>query len=140
MARAVYFWLLHDAGRCSRDCPSWMVTDLIAEWPQVYQRGGGRTRGDANDVIPLAGVGCALAACFPTINAKEVSPHEWKGQVPKEAIAARVESRLSEAERAAYDAGLAAVAPSLRHNVSDAVGIGLWGLGRFERRRVVSRE
>lgn len=119
-----------------------IINVLVVEWPQVYQRGGGRTRGDANDLLGLAGVGGGLAARFWEADTKvrSVSPSEWKGQVPKDAIALRVESRLSEAERVAYDAGVTAVAPSLRHNVSDAVGIGLWGLGRFERRRVISRE
>jgi hypothetical protein len=42
-----------------------------------------------------------------------------------------VEDRLSVLEREAAEACLGGIAPSKRHNVYDAIGIGLWHLRRW---------
>ena len=107
--------------------------ELIVELPQIYQREGGKSKGSPNLLIPLAVVCGAVAVSF--VDVHSVLPSAWKGQVPKQTrtgsnpVADRVVARLTALERQ----HIAAKAP---HDVYDAVGIGLWHLGRFERLRV----
>lgn len=55
---------------------------------------------------------------------------EWKGQVPKEITQRRVEKTLTPVELEVYNAALAAVPESLRHNLVDATGLGLYHFRR----------
>lgn len=114
---------------------------LCAEWPQVYR--ATKSKGDPNDLLLLAGIDGAFAALLHVYGARidqaimlvSYTPAEWAGQLPKattgdpwaSARGQRVHGRLSEAERAA-------VVPS--HDSVDAIGIGLFALGRFARKRV----
>jgi hypothetical protein len=117
----------------------------VVEWPQIYQRGGGRTKGDPNDQLPLAAIGGALAAMLsPETGVYRVRPHDWKGSIGKPsttgkayAIKDRVLQRLSEDERRAVD-----WTTNVRHSwdVADAIGIGLWHLVRFDRFCVYAAE
>ncbi len=113
---------------------AWRRPDVIVyEWPQVYR--AGRSKGDPADLIALAAVGAALAAILavPTIVTPTAS--EWTGGLPKVTTGdpwksprgRRIASRLSPAE-------LALVPKS--HDAIDAVGLGLWYLGRFAPARV----
>lgn len=110
---------------------------LAFEWPQIYRTG--RTKADPNDLPALAGVGCAVAGILSAARAGLAvlapTPAEWSGQVPKATTGDpwdsprghRVASRLSAAERAVVPA---------QHDALDAAAIGLWAVGRFDRRRV----
>jgi len=114
--------------------------ELAVEWPRVYdsaiRQGAKSVSGkDPNDLLPLAGIDAALAALFPGATTTSYAPSEWKGQMPKEVCHARLRKRLDASELAALDSDLDKVAPSLRHNVLDAVGIGLHHLGRLAPRR-----
>ena len=92
------------------------------EWPQVYR--AGRSKGDPNDLLLVAGVAGALGF-------NSVLPAEWKGQLPKEVVMQRVKAALSY-----YELGCVELpAKSLQHNVWDAIGIGLFACGRFNPRR-----
>lgn len=115
------------------------VDRLVLELPQTY--GGRASRGDANDLIALAAVDGAIAALFPLASVQAVRPHEWKGSVPKPKSARgkyivqeRVWERLSAEERGRV---VWPKAEKLKWDVADAIGIGLWALGRFERKRGV---
>jgi hypothetical protein len=55
-------------------------------------------------------------------------PHEWKGQRPKEVDNRYTLSILSEEEREMVKR--VKCPESLRHNMIDAIGIGLWKVGR----------
>lgn len=96
--------------------------DLAIEVPQVYV--AGKSKGNPNDLIDVALVVGALigAACA----SHHFVPRVWKGQTPKEITTRRSREKLSEAELARI------VMPrgSLRHNVWDAIGIGLFSLRR----------
>ncbi len=65
-----------------------------------------------------------------------VTPNDWKGSTPKDVSQKRSEGKLDGkelaiVERAFADApGRNGLAPSKRHNVWDAIGIGLHGVGR----------
>lgn len=106
---------------------------LVLEWPQVYTDKR-QWKGDPNDLLPLAGVDAAITALMNT-NTKHYLPREWKGQAPKEVIATRALSRLSEGEKAAIQK----TTKSLIHNVYDAVALGLYHLGRLDAERVIPR-
>lgn len=147
-ARAVADWLDPAAigARAIVDLPGSkaIVDTLVLEWPQIYARGGGKTKGDPNVLLPLAGVDAALAALFPNTQVTHYTPHDWKGGIekPKSAAApyiieSRVLSRLDEKEKAAIKWPNA---KKFTWDVSDAVGVGLKYLGRFDRQRVFHRE
>lgn len=106
---------------------------LVTEWPQIYT--ADKSKGDPNQLVPLAGIGACLSGLY--LHARTISPRprEWTGNIKKNEDGdpwdsprgQRVWSRLSVVERGR-------VVPS--HDAVDAVGLGLFGLGRFERRRV----
>ena len=106
------------------------ATAAVVELPQVYR--SSRSKGDPNDLVAVATIAGAVAA--QADRAVYVSPHQWKGSVPKAAqlsryiVHRRNEKALDDAGCAAYRSGLAPWAASLRHNIADAVGIGLYAL------------
>lgn len=106
------------------------IERVRCETPQVYLPGhtAGK-RVDPSDLLNLQGVVGAICATFDRV--ETVLPSDWKGQLPKDVCEGRVKLRLDEAEREVL-AGVY-LPPSLRHNVADAVGILLDGLGRFKR-------
>lgn len=59
-----------------------------------------------------------------------VPARTWKGQVPKEVTEERVPRMLNAEERAVYYAALESTPKKLRHNITDAVGLGCWYFGR----------
>lgn len=98
--------------------------DVVIELPKVYQQR--RWSGDPNDLIHLAVTVGIIVSMYP--KAALVLAREWKGTTPKAVMNTRTEGRLSEIERSR----LSGVCSSRhRHNVLDAIGIGLWRLGRL---------
>ena len=100
------------------------VKNLVVEFPRIYPKGPKDRRSDPNDLLDVAGVAGALAAIYEEVC--WVFPQEWKGQVPKEVMNARVMKRLTPEE-----AGRIVSVGSKDHNTLDAVGIGLHHLGRL---------
>jgi hypothetical protein len=96
---------------------------LAIEIPQVYGRA--LWKGDPNDLIDLAGLVGAFVHCFP--EGRVYRPAEWKKQVTKEVTEHRAKKRLTEEELSRV---VLPSAKGLRHNVWDAVGIGLHHLER----------
>lgn len=98
---------------------------VIVELPQVYQA----RRTDPSDLIQLAVlVGRVMEVARETgAPVALVLPAEWKGQAPKQIVCARAEEALTEEERGRVDP----CRGTLRHNVLDAVGMGLARLGRL---------
>lgn len=121
------------------------VEALAFEWPQIYQPGGDKTKGDPKVLLPLAGVDAAIAALFSeATKVSKVQPHDWKGgvQKPKRVsdpypIEGKVRSRLTPEELANIQWPRAV---KFTWDVSDALGVGLHALGRFEPRRSFPRE
>lgn len=94
---------------------------LVCEFPQTY--GGKSAKGDTNDLLSLAAVVGAILTAFQMTDQTDVTlwrPHEWKGNLPKEVTRARVDDKLKPHEFAR----VTWPAPSLRHNVYDAIAIG----------------
>ncbi len=104
---------------------------VIVERPMIYP--GGRQKARPADVIKLAtraGEAAGLYARTAGIEPEYVEPHAWKGSVDKNISHARIWAKLTPAEQAIVSDAARGVAPSKRHNILDAVGIGLWGIGR----------
>ncbi len=108
--------------------------DLVVEIPQVYPRE--KWKGDPNDLVQvayMAGVVAGTVASTMSFDREDVpvqlvKPHQWKGSRPKKVCHESIMQRLSVEERAVVeDLHLSA---SRRHNMLDAVGLGLWHLQR----------
>lgn len=108
------------------------IHTVVVEIPRVYP--AARQKGDQNDLIALSGVAYALS-CALVAAEKRVRyfPREWKGTIDGDTMIGRIEARLTAAEHAAIEA----CPKSLRHNVVDAIGIGLKFVDRLEPRRVL---
>lgn len=97
-----------NSGELPADC------EIVAERPHA-----GYGKASVEDLITLA---IRLGRVLGSHPAKLVTPVQWKGNMTKAATQARIRKVLAPAE-------LARVIDD--HNVFDAVGIGLWRLGRF---------
>lgn len=104
--------------------------EMVIEVPQVYT-GAKNTKGaDPADLIEVAiTVGACMAAMPAGAPITKVAPAGWKGQVPKHIMQKRCDSGLKPSERKVIDDS--DVTYHLRHNMWDAVGIGLNHLGRI---------
>ena len=124
-ANAVRLWLY----------PTPMIDELVIEFPRVYP-GSAQQKGDLNDLLDVAGVGAAISAAvrlseMPVGSRVEhVFPSDWKGNVPKETMTERIRRSLTDEERRAIEKCPA----SLMHNTLDACGIGLYKLGRLNKK------
>jgi len=101
---------------------------VVIEKPKIYD--AQHQKGDQRDIVDLAVlVGALTQALAPYTQAiLHVEPWQWKGQTPKSVTEARARAALSSDELAAVDLPRA---EKLQHNVWDAIGIGLWRLGRM---------
>lgn len=103
---------------------------LVSEYPQSYV--AGQQKGDQNDLIELTGVvGYLLGAIVDVGEKQTYLPRAWKGTMDKEAMQERILSRLSPEER------VNAVEQS---DVIDAIGVGLFYLGRLQPKKVYAHE
>jgi hypothetical protein len=102
---------------------------LILEIPQVYS---GERDEDKNDLLDLAGVQGAIVGATGFDVEWSPVPREWKGQLPKEISVKRVEAKLSSEEKARIEWP----AKSYRHNVYDAIHLGIVFLEREGLRQV----
>lgn len=101
----------------------------IIEHPRIYP-GSAQQKGDLNDLLDVAGVGAAVSVHF--MKPVTVFPSDWKGNVPKDMMTERIRRALTDEERARIEKCPA----SLMHNVLDAIGIGLWKLGRINKKGI----
>jgi len=96
---------------------------VVIEVPRIYPFGG---KGDANDLVDLAFLAGDYAGemrvKYPGVDVEQVYPRTWKGTVPKHIHNRRVLASLTSKEL-----------PKIQgcdHNMVDAIGIGLWQLGK----------
>lgn len=93
---------------------------VVAELPQDR----GQDRVPPADLIALSVVlGWTLGAL--AWQTTLISPADWKGSTPKSKHQPRIIAALSPDEAALIPSG------ALAHNVVDAIGIGLWAVGRI---------
>ena len=105
------------------------LDELVVEYPQVHKYGSA-AKADPDDLLALALVAGAVLQTYPDARARLVRPAQWKGQVPKAVMGRRVMEHLTPPERGVVDAVAMAHKPD--HNMLDAIGIGLWHLGRLK--------
>lgn len=91
---------------------------IVSEFPEWMGIQLGWSAGDLQKLVFLVGV---LAGYFSKAQGfVEVKPGEWKGQLPKSVVIKRLRKKF----------GSAAV-QDWEKDVWDAVGIGMWAMGRF---------
>lgn len=102
------------------------IRRLIIERPHA-----GKTRARARDILTLAiraGECGGVLRYTLGVEPEYIEPQTWKGQMPKTVCNRAVERKLSPEELRVLEN----IRPkSAKHNVLDAVGIGLHALGRF---------
>ncbi len=115
-------------------------TALVIEMPQQYGR-----KGDQRDFLRLATIVGRFQQIGIMAGAQTdlIAPKKWKGETPKSVCTLRTWLRLSEYERAfahipatvrkRLEAGRG-VTSGEGSDVLDAIGIGLWKLGRLHAR------
>ena len=86
-------------------------------------------RSTHKDVDRMLKVIAEIERAYPSSKVSKCTPFQWKGNTPKEIQASRILSALTKTE---HDA-ITWPKKSLRHNVIDAIGIGLWRLERLGR-------
>jgi hypothetical protein len=119
---------LHDCGKWERH---WVRygNELVIEQPRAYPIGKSRAR--PNDIIQLALTAGQISEHYRPVT--WIPPHAWKGQVPDEILYDRIRKRLDKREADLLDLVLKGIAKGYHHNVLDAIGIGLFHLGRAGR-------
>jgi hypothetical protein len=132
-------WAVFDAGRLEAcgigDVPTptpktAAEVEVCIERPMIYPHGKSE---NPNDLITLAvnagehGGRLRHAGCRA---ARYIRPFEWKGNTPKHISHQRIWAKLNDAERSLVDVAGKGMAPGKRHNMLDAIGIGLFVLGR----------
>ena len=100
--------------------------DLVIECPQIYP--GIRSKGNPNNLIAVAFEAGRISGLVRG-TVRVVKPKEWKGSIKKEVMLKRILGRLTEPELALIKA--INLPKSTEHNVVDAIGIGLFALGRL---------
>lgn len=104
---------------------------LLVESQTIYP--GGKQKAKPADVIRLAQEAGEIAGflrCYLTDRyggTAWVAPRTWKGQMPKDAVRHHVGRILDKVEAETADLGV------LSDDVVEAVGIGLWAVGRWGR-------
>jgi hypothetical protein len=115
------------AVRGALDVPEALVTELeapvVIEHPRVYP---GMPQVDLNDLLDVVAVGATVAASF-RCEVQTVFPSEWKGTMKKAAMLDRIWSKLSADEKLVVQK----TNKSDSADILDAIGIGLWKLGRL---------
>ena len=109
---------------------------VVSECPQVYT--AGKSKGDPNDLIELAGVVGRVAGALGASEERSCLPREWKGTLNGDVMVERIKARLGERPHEHLRVQLPR-AQDKHHNVWDAVGIGLHALGRLAPRKVFPR-
>ena len=89
------------------------VDVLVVERPQIYEQR--LMKGDPNDEVMLAVLVGALARHVTATKVLLPTPHDWKGQTPKDISHARIRKRLPALGVCSKDA-------------LDAVGLALYGV------------
>ena len=95
--------------------------EVVVELPRIYPYDKKRQPNDLIDLAFVAGM-CGLLGDSVTA----VVPTTWKGQTPKPIHHRRIMEQLTMEELLVVKACIANIPKSLRHNVIDAIGIGLY--------------
>lgn len=109
----------------SSDVPHASCSGAVLEMPVIYPR----SKAPPGDILKLTlGVGRYYEKCLNLgiADVSLVEPRTWKGQLVKEISHARILAKLSPQEKETVRVAGLAIAKSLRGNMLDAIGIGLY--------------
>jgi hypothetical protein len=112
------------AGLGIETCPH-LGCDVVIECPQFYKTSNPK----AIETLLLLVGALRERAQSKGGKVKLVHPHDWKGSVKKEAMLSRIVSKLDAAELEMLMRIPCSV--SKRHNIIDAIGLGLKEVGRL---------
>lgn len=101
--------------------------EVLIEHPRIYP---GMPNKDLNDLLDVVAVGAACAVALNPSYVLTVYPSEWKGTVKKSVMLERIRKALSPEELARCEF----TNKSDDEDLLDAVGIGLWRLGRLNKK------
>jgi len=104
--------------------PDFLVDVFVGEEMPVYQFDGLQKR---RDLLQVQGSMSAIACELRAVRSISYEPSLWKGSVKKEVFTARVESKLTLAEKSVIDK----CPNSLRHNLLDSVALGKFAISRL---------
>ena len=107
------------------DLPVSFCSHLVVEDQQIYQT----TKARHSDILKLAQAAGGVIGRVQCFNLELVKPRTWKGNVPKTIFMSRILTKLDESEISIFDR--LSCPKSLKHNVLDAIGIGLYKLKRL---------
>lgn len=111
---------------------NWNPDQLVIEIPNAHEsKGENRSKRDPQAIITLAITCGQWIRHVSSRDTVRLYPSVWKGQVPKRIHNERVLECLDVGERAL----IPKLTPAKLHNVIDAVGLGLFQLGRMQRGR-----
>jgi hypothetical protein len=110
---------------------AYKIDELAIEIPQIYVT---RIRTKLQDLIDLTFAAGAAFGMLGTPKCTLYLPFGWKGQVPKDVAHERYAAALNDIERELAARCMKDVKKGLRHNIWDAVGIGLHHTGRRPRK------
>ena|ERR1017187_9776424 len=124
MAETVYYW----SGPANYS--------LVIEYQRLRM---GKEKGDPNNMMEVQGVVGALAGMFTMEGEQIVAyyPEAWKGSIKKDVMTMRIVQRMTTDETQILR--LAKIPSSLMHNTIDAIGIGLFHLGRLKHEYNIAR-
>lgn len=110
---------------------------VVFERPQIYR--AVKSKGNPNDLIGLAGVGMAVVGLLADtlVDVLSPTPAEWIGQLPKSTTGSAKTSPRAKFILSRLAPGELELVPD-QHDAIDAVGVGLWALGRLKPTRVLS--
>lgn len=110
---------------CGLTREPYALPQRLGGWPLlvIERPHEGQTRARKRDVITLAGRMGELKALSQARSIVEVLPVQWRGgNVPKDIMTARIKARwMTPEDHAALE-----LSASHRHDVVDAIGIGIW--------------
>lgn len=109
------------------------LDELVFELPQIYT--AVKSKGDPNDLIGLAGVSGTVAGIMAPRKITSPTPAQWAGQVKKATKGSAKDSPRALRILSRLDAAESALVPN-QHDAIDAIGLGLFALGRLAQRRV----
>ena len=104
--------------------PKFTLKKLTIEDQQIYRR----SPINAHSLLAVARVVGAVIAYYDFVPSVIVAPAKWKGQLPKDVCNRRTLAKLTQSELKQFDS--APCPASLKHNLIDAIGIGLWASRR----------
>jgi hypothetical protein len=109
---------------------------LVWEWPQIYT--AAKSKGNPNDLLGVIAVGAAISGILGmgcrsrgvALDVRAYKPAEWIGQLPKCTQGRPTESPRAQRILARLDP-LELDAVTAQHDAIDAIGLGLFRLGRL---------